>query len=316
MLKATIDLALHRVDRVGPDLVSSPGAAGSREGRGLLADVALQAGRWDEARAAYEELISDDRAWQDLGRLADLERQLGDFELADRLYAEAEEELTAKQMRAYAWVELQRGQLDLARGRYDEARGHHALAERAYSGYWLTEQHTGEVLAAEDRVAEAIAVFERLVGLVPRPELLQALGDLYERKGLQDDALGCREQAQEAFLDSARRGQVHYYHHLAELHADGLDDPAEAVRWAAEDARLRPGPATDAALGWALYRNGDVAAALEAMRAAVASGLTDAALFRRAAAVHEAAGRLEDAQRLFARAAEIDPHHGHVHVHH
>lgn len=315
VLKATIDLTFHRLADVRRDLALAPGVAESRHGRALLADVALQDGRWKEARRGYESLIGIDRWWSDLARLAHLERQLGAFDVADQLYANAEDELSAKQMRCYAWVELQRGLLDLARGRYDEARGHYAQADRAYAGYWLVHQHHAGLLAVEGQMEEAVVVYEGLIERVARPELAQVLGEAYEHVGRRDAARSCRDRAHAAYLDSVERGQVHYFHHLAEL-ADALDDGPEAVRWARADLHVRDDPQARAALAWALYRNGDPAAAVDEMRTALASGLTDARLFRRAAVVHEAAGRPEEAERLLRRASQINPRREHFHFHH
>lgn len=315
MLKGTIDLAFHRPADVRRDLELAPGASESPHGQVLLADVALQGGKWAEARRGYETRFRADGSWDALARLAHLERQLGSFDLADRLYAEAADELTAKQMRSYAWVKLQRGLLDLARGRYDAARAHYERASRAYRGHWLLDQHVAGLLAIEGRSDEAVAVYERVVECVPRPELHQALGDLYEHLGRPEAARRSRDLALAAYLDSTRRGRVHYFHHLVDLYADTLDDGPEAVRWAREDVRLRDGPSTRAALGWTLYRNGEVDEALAETRRALGSGFIDAGLFRRAALIHEAAGRNSEAQELSRRAAEIDPHDAPLHRH-
>jgi tetratricopeptide (TPR) repeat protein len=145
VLKATIDVKLHRVGKVRGRLDLVPGLAETPDGRRQLADVAVQERRWDDARAFLAGLSSS----QDLARLAEVERLLGVYDEADRLYAEAEDELTAKQMRSFAWLEVQRGALDAARGRYADARAHYDLAERAYSGYWLVAQHVAALPAAE-----------------------------------------------------------------------------------------------------------------------------------------------------------------------
>ena len=92
---------------------------------------------------------------------------------ADRLYEEAEDELTAKEMRAYAWLEVQRGFLDFAHGRHGDARLHYRRADAAYPGYWLVEEHIAEVLGAEGRYAEAVEILERIVSTVDRPDLLR-----------------------------------------------------------------------------------------------------------------------------------------------
>jgi tetratricopeptide (TPR) repeat protein len=78
---------------------------------------------------------------------------MGDPAGADELYEEAQDDLTAKEMRAFAWLEVQRGFLDFARGRYRQARSHYDRADAAYPGYWLVDEHVAELLAAQDRYA-------------------------------------------------------------------------------------------------------------------------------------------------------------------
>jgi len=56
-------------------------------------------------------------------------------------------------------------------------------------------------------------------------------------------------------------------------------------------------------------------AALDTMRAALASGAHDAHLFFHAAMIHLAAGRTEDGRRWLARAGEVNPGYENFHVH-
>ena len=101
-----LDLTLHRIADVKRDLDMAGGLRDTVHGRLLRADVCLQEGQYERAREGYEGVIRDRRTWDSLARLAHLRATLGDADGADQLYAEAEDELTAKQMRQYAWVEL------------------------------------------------------------------------------------------------------------------------------------------------------------------------------------------------------------------
>ena len=49
--------------------------------------------------------------WDDHARLAYLQSRTGDFAAPTSSYAQAEEQISVKEMRSYAWVELQRGLL-------------------------------------------------------------------------------------------------------------------------------------------------------------------------------------------------------------
>jgi tetratricopeptide (TPR) repeat protein len=314
-LKANIHFKLHRLADVERDLEASPDLSQSAPGRALKADLDFQQGRYDAARSEYERLIEEERTWDTLSRLAYFNFKMGDFETADRLYDEAVDELTAKEMRHYAWVELQRGVVDLTRGDYAQTRAHYQRAERAYSGHWMMEEHLADLLGAEGKNDEAEAVYRRVVSRVPRPDFQQALGELYLSMGKTADANEVLEQAQAAFLESAQRGEVHYYHHLADLYADVFENGAEAMKWAQKDLELRRNFSTLAAMAWAYYRAGEFSKALEVMNESLASGVKDARLFYQAGMIHKAFSPNGKADRFLQMAAAINPNYENFHVH-
>ena len=308
LLKANLDFKLHRLAETKRDLQLAPALAGRREGRMILADVGFQEGRYREARAALEALAEEDATWDVLARIAHVEAKMGDAERADELYRRAEDEITAKEMRAFAWVELQRGLLDLSRGRIEEALDHYELADRAYSGYWLIAEHRGDAL-------ESPSHYERVLAQVDKPEVAQKLGELYARTGKENSAQQLFTRALNGYLDSAERGEVHYYHHLAEYFADIAHDGEEAVRWALKDIALRDNFNTQTALAWALHGAAQSAAAVPYVQRAIDSGVKDAAIFSKAAIISEAAGLRSQAHEYEHRAAQLNPLRTHVHVH-
>ena len=218
-------------------------------------------------------------------------------------------------MRAYAWVRLQRGLLELRRGRHDAAMGHYRRAEQAYSGYWLVDEHIAELLGAQGKFDAAIALYRRVVARAPRPELHQALGDLYNFAGRPAEAAPWHDKALALYLESVQRGEVHYYHHLASFYADVRGDGAAAVKWARQDVELRPNAGTREALAWALYRDGRYADALAVVTEALASGVKDAHLFFHAGMIHLAAGMNAEGRALLDRATAINPRYASFHVH-
>jgi tetratricopeptide (TPR) repeat protein len=315
LLKANLDFKFHRLGQVKQDLETGRDLSCTTQGKVLLADLDFQEGRYEDARRGYEEAIQDDLTWDNLARLAYLKWKLGDTAGADQLYAEAEDELTAKEMRHYAWVELQQGVLDLRCGRYADAQTHYDRAGRAYSGYWLVDDHQAELSGAQGRFEEAAALYERVIARAPKPELQQALGELYETMGEKDRAEACYEKSLNAYLDSAAEGAVHFYHHLVDFYADVRHDGCEAIRWARKDIELRRNFATLAALAWALYRAGELVEARETMADALDSGASDAHLFYQAAMIYQASAVNGDAERYLRLAAEINPNYESFHVH-
>lgn len=236
LLRAHLDFKLHRLEKAregAARLADSPPV------QILLADLALQEGRYGEARKGYERVLRERRTWDNLARLAYLESRTGQAARAEKLYVEAQEEITVKEMRGYAWVELQRGLLDLDRGRVGDALAHYQRAGRAYSGYWLIEEHIAEALHLLGRTDEAIALYRRIVERTRNPELVSALAALVRRTGpAAGEALD--REAERLFEEQSRlypeAALGHFLEHLIErkeLHPDLL---ALAER----NHRLRP----------------------------------------------------------------------------
>ncbi len=315
LLKANLGFKFHRLPDVHEALETGRELSDSPQGRTLLADLAFQEGRYDEARYRYEELIRDERSWDNLARLAYLQWKLGDTTAAEQLYLEAEDELTAKEMRHYTWVELQRGVMDLRRGKFADALAHYQQADKAYSGYWLVKEHLAELLGAQGNYHDAAKLYEEVVAKVPRPEFQQALCELYLLLDQPEKAHYWQERALTAYLDSANQGEVHYYHHLADFFADVVEDGPEAVKWARKDIQLRNNFATQSALAWALYRAGEIGEAVARVNEALSSGVSEAHTFFQAGTIHRAAGDNVKAERYLHQALEINPHHQSFHVH-
>lgn len=219
LLRARAHLAfkLHRLDAAKRDLAligSDPV---------LEADIAFQEGRLDEARRGYEALPP---TWDNLARLANLRR-------SDRLYARASEELTVKEMRDYAWVELQRGLLDLEDGKPAKALEHYDRAAAAWSGWWLIDEHRAEALHLLGRTEEAVAIYRDVVARTNHPELISALAAILRSEELFAKA-DARFEEQMAMYPEAAAG--HYVEHL--LRRGG--DPAKIVALAERNHAARP----------------------------------------------------------------------------
>jgi len=316
LLKAHAAFKLHKLADVQSALRAVPSIYDTDEGRLIRADLDFQHGRYRAAENGYLELLQRERSWGALARLAHLRGKLGDAAGADLLYEEAEDQRTAKEMRVYAWLELQRGFLDFTHGRHGEARLHYRRADVAYPGYWLVDEHIAELLGAEGKYLEAAGILERITSTIDRPDLDQAIGELYELAGQSGPALHWKERALNAYLQSAQRGEVHYYHHLVDYYTDVAEDGGEAVKWAYRDLQLRENFATQAALAWSLYRAGRFGDAVCWIDRALASGVVEALLDFRAGEIYAAAGNAIEGRNLRERALNHNPAVAGFHVHH
>jgi tetratricopeptide (TPR) repeat protein len=316
LLKANVAFKLHKLTEVEAALVVVPSVYRSNEGRLIRADLNFQQGKYSEAKTGYLDVLRVERSWGALARLAYFHGKMGDVTGADRLYVEAEDQLTAKEMRSYAWLEVQRGFLAFAHGRYDEAHSHYARADAAYPGYWLVAEHIAELMAAKGQYSQAVEILQSINSTADRPELQQAIGELYEIAGEAARARDWHRSALTGYLQSAQRGEVHYYHHLADYCSNVAKDGPEAVRWAQADLQLRDNFSTQAALAWAYCRNGQSDEACNWIDRALASGAVDPHLFSRAAKIHAGAGNIEAGRTYMERATRLNPSIDKFHMHH
>jgi predicted Zn-dependent protease len=164
-------------------------------------------------------------------------------------------------MRSYAWVELQRGILDLERNEPGAALAHYRHAERAYSGYPLIEEHLAEALALIGHNDEAAARYRGLAARTRNPEIVGALARLVAPS---DPVAAAALDAEAWELFEARRALYpkaalgHFVEHL--LVRGGTPGP-DLIRLAEENYRLRPNPDAKLLLARACLEAGEAARA-------------------------------------------------------
>jgi tetratricopeptide (TPR) repeat protein len=307
LLKAYVAVQLHRFSDAETFLHMDASLRRCAQGRLVQCDVDLQRGRYASARAEVEFALGEDLSWDGLARLAHLTYVMGDIDAAERLYVRAQDELTAKQMRSYAWLEVQRGLMNLQRGRHDRAFASYERANAAYSGYWLVEERIAELMGARGQFDQAIAAYARLYATSAKPEWEHALGDLYGLSGEPRLANEWKTKALSHYLESASRGQVRYFHFLVDLCCELAGQGNAAVEWARKDEKIRSNYTTQGDLAWASYRNGEVHAALKWVNKALASGAVSARLFLQAACIYSAAGDMDSSARYMRLSMAANP---------
>ena len=238
-LRASADLDLHRPGAALAHLDGAAGLAESPSGLELRGAALQQLGRYPQAQDCFTRALAADPSWQALAGLAQVRATGGDADAADALYAQAEDELTAKQMSAFAWVRAARGKLAAGSGDHETAWAHYRSAAAAFSGYWLVESHAAGLLRRENRLDEAAAAYAAVRARTARPELAQALGDVHRLRGDDGESARWYAVALGEYQDSAAHGEALYLHHLAAYYSDVAGDAGEAARWAARDVQAR-----------------------------------------------------------------------------
>jgi tetratricopeptide (TPR) repeat protein len=290
LLRATVALAVHRPDLARAALDAVPGLAGLPAGRVLAADLAQFDGDYAGARSAYLAALREEPLWDTEARLAALALATGAVEEADDRYALAEDEITVKQLRSFAWVRVQRADLALVVGESGQAEKYLADAELAYPGWWYVAAHRAALDLVLGRPQEAADGFRRVLADVDRPEFREALGTALAAGGEPEQGAAWHHAALAEYRASVARGEVHYLHHLAAFFADVDPDPERAVDAARADARARRNGATLSQLAWCLHRAGRTTEAWDTVREAFALGARDPVLVERARAIQRAGG--------------------------
>jgi tetratricopeptide (TPR) repeat protein len=261
LARANLAFKLHRIAPAKRDLAMLPDTAAAR---GLRADIALMEGRYADASREYDALLDASPTWDNLARIAYLKSKTGDPAGADRLYVRAADQLTAKDLRSYAWLELQRGLLRHESGFDAEALELYRRADRAYSGYWLVEEHIAEALQALGRTREAIALYRRVIARTGNPEYAGARAVILDRSE--------PEEARALFADADRLYAERYRiypeaaigHRIRYLLARPGVSP-ELVSLARRNVQLRPNGEAKLLLAEAYLKSGAPAPARAAL---------------------------------------------------
>jgi tetratricopeptide (TPR) repeat protein len=285
----------------------------------ILGDAQLELGDYAGAAATYEKARQfDDRDPGIEARVARLLLIRGDTTGA-RSHLETSVDLASElfppQPQLLAWTRVQLGQLNYMAGDWAAAEKQYAAALADKPGDWSAVDHLAELRAGQKRYDEAIALYREVVARVPRPELFQALGDVYRVAGKLDDAKHWHDRARDAYLKSTASGAVHYYHHLAGFFCDAEPDAAEAVKWARKDLEVRGGVWAHDGLAWALYQSGDFPGAAKEMDQALSTGMKDAHILYHGTLIYHRAGDIAKAADCLRRASEANPKFNEFHVH-
>ena len=286
---------------------------------GLLGDAYLNLGNYEACERVWNEMLGKEKnVLATEPRFAQLDLVHGRIEKAGERYEkvlEAARKLEHDAPEVPAWAHVQLGELAFRSGDWEKAEQQYNAALAALPDYYSALEHLAELRGAQGKLDEAVALYQRVIDRTSRPEIIQALGDLYLFVGKPAEAKPWHARALEAYLASVERGEVLYFHHLAGLYADGLNEPERAVYWARRDVALRQSIQSYDTLAWALYRAGSMAEAEEALTRALASGTKDPHILYHAGTILMRAGNIASGTARLQEALAVNPRYNSFHVH-
>ncbi len=276
---------------------------------GMVADACIELGRYDEAAAALDTMMTLRPDLSSYARVSYLRELHGD--VAGALDAMTQAETSGSSVpENVAWCAVQRGGLLLGAGRLDEAARAFALAHHVLPQYAPALGGMARVAWARGDAAAAESLYRAANDRLPLPENLIGLGEVLEVERRAPAA--ARQYALvRAVLEMQRTAGVD-----ADIEFDlfAADHPAPGVR---PDAALvararaardrRPSVKSDDVLAWTLYRAAQFAAADSVSRLALRLGSADALLHYHAGMIAAARGDTARAVAALGHALALSP---------
>ncbi len=290
----------HNLHRFGEAETIARGLVKTRampEDWALLSDALMEQGNLAEAIDALQRFVNLKPGAEADARIAHLRWLKGDLPGAISAMEAAVRETSPRDDEHLAWMLSRLAGFWLQRGDLARARAVATSALRHVADFPPALLVMGRIQLALPDTVSAVASFEAAAKRNPLPEYLWWLAEAY-RSDEQP------KQAEAVERDIVERGDRDDPRTLAIFLATRRDRAAVALRLARAEMESRRDPLTRDALAWALFANGAPEEAANEMRAALADGTKDPRLLLHAAAIAQALGKGDEAQKFAAESKQ------------
>jgi tetratricopeptide (TPR) repeat protein len=206
-----------------------------------------------------------------------------------------------------AWLYYELGERCFQAGDLEDADRSYRSALNVDAHHFRSLAGLAKVRAAQGRFDDSIKLYEASITLVPLPQYIADLGDVYLK-------IGKRAQAQEQYDlveyigYLSKLNQVLNNRELAMFYADREIKLPQALQLAKAEFDVRHDIYTWDTVAWVLYKNQRFPEAAQAMEEALCLHTNDSILLFHAGMIEHALGNDEAAQNDLDRALKINPH--------
>ncbi|CAN5305602.1 hypothetical protein BH20ACI1_BH20ACI1_24020 [soil metagenome] len=279
--------------------------------QGILGDALLELGDYEKAEIAYKKitLLDGGSSSGSETRFARLAQLKGDNAEAQKHFATAltlalNQSLPPRE--TIAWIRWQSGETAFSVGDYEVAEKHYKDALTTFPDYYRAVASLGRVRAAQNDLPGAIEQYEKVTRILPDPNYVAALGDLYKIAGRGEDANKQYELVEQIGRLSELNGAL-YNRQLALFYADHDIKPEEAYNLAAKEYEVRKDIYGADALAWTALKAGKLNESQAAIKDALRLGTEDAKLFYHAGMIEKSSGNNKIAVDYLQKAVKLNP---------
>jgi tetratricopeptide (TPR) repeat protein len=276
---------------------------------GILGDALMETGEYEKAENAYQKMMQLEESLYSYARRAGLKSVRGDGggAMADLGRAVAAGKATKQPAESIAWAEWQLGNDHFTLGKLETAEAFYRQSLATYPNYYRASAGMAQVRAVQKRYDDAIDLYRKAIAILPMPEYIAALGDVYSKIGKLDEARKQYELVEYIGQLSALNKAL-YNRELAYFYADHDIKLQQGLELAQRELDYRRDIYAYDVVAWNLFKNGKFEEAREAINNALRLGTKDAKLFYHAGMIYHRLGDKPEALKYLRSALETNPH--------
>ena len=205
-----------------------------------------------------------------------------------------------------AWLYYELGERSFQAGDIADAEKSYEAGIKASPHHYRSLAGLAKVRAAQGHYEEAAKLYDASIAVIPMPQYIAELGDLYEKMGRVADAQRQYDLVEYIAYISKLNAELNN-RELAQFYADREIKLDEALNLAKAEFAVRHDIYTWDTLAWAQYKNHQPAAAEESMKQALRLHTADPVLFFHAGMIYHSVGDELKAEEYLERALAINP---------
>ena len=273
---------------------------------GVIADAQIELGRYEEAVETLQTMVNLRPDMSSYSRISYIRELYGDMEGAQEMMQLAVDSGTPN-AESTAWVRTQLANLYFNTGKLEQAELEYQRTLQDRPDYVYALAGLGRVRAAQGDMEAALELLNQTIAIMPLPEFVITLGDLYQASRLQEQA----DQQYElvAAIETLYRSNgVDMDMEIALFNADHDRNLEETLLLARKAYATRPSIHAADALAWALYKTGNYEEAQSYSVEALQLGTRDSLKLFHAGMIALELGNKDQAREYLEQALAINPH--------